>query len=618
MLLVDVETHALLDVNDAAVEQYGRSRNELHALALKDLHADDDAAALLAQITAAGDSYLEAGTWRHRTRTGATIEVAVAAHLVRFNDRPCALIAAHDLTAQRRADAAMRESEERLRQMANHIKEAFFIVDLPEWQPIYVSATWAEIWGRPMSEARDPASWIDAVHPDDRNLLAEAQAANRQGQPGVTIFRVTRPDGVLRWVRGRTFPVRDDSGAVYRVVGVAEDITDLRSAEARLAQAQKMEAVGRLAGGVAHDFNNLLTVILGEVDQLSSELDAETPEAGSVAEIRGAAERAAALTRQLLAFSRQQIIAPTVFDLTASVTGLGNMLRRLIGENIDLVMRLAPDTWNPIADPGQIEQVLANLVVNSRDAMPAGGTLTVETDNVTLDGEYPWQNADVQPGDYVVMTVSDTGTGMTPDVRARLFEPFFTTKAQGKGTGLGLATCYGILKQAGGHLSVYSEPDLGTTVKVYLPRGIRPADQPADEARPSLPRGDETILLVEDEAAVRRIAARLLQNQGYTLLQAQNGAEAADVITSHRGTIDLLLTDVVLPGMGGRQIAEQARAQRPGIRVLFTSGYTDDLILQHRLVEHHVALLPKPFSRESIARKVREVLDAPAEVAIEV
>jgi PAS domain S-box-containing protein len=511
---------------------------------------------------------------------------------------------------------AMHESDERFRQVANHLDEALFVVELPTWRPLYVSATWAEIWGRPISEAADPETWLEAIHPDDRALITAGQDAVRQGDRVVNVFRLVRPDGTVRWVRERTFPVRDEHDVVYRAVGVSEDITELRLAEIRIAQEQKLEAMGRLAGGVAHDFNNLLTVIVGEAEEL---LAAGTPGAvSSATAIRTAGERAAALTSQLLAFSRRLPAAPVVFDLNAAVAGVGTMLHRLIGEDIDLIMRLAPDTWQPRADPAQVEQVLVNLVVNARDAMPMGGTLTVETGNVTLDGEYAWENAAVQAGDYVVLTVSDTGTGMTPEVRARLFEPFFTTKDAGQGTGLGLATCYGIVRQTGGHIAVYSEPGLGTTVKVYLPQGSEAVPRSTPMMRLELPRGSETILLVDDDAAVRGIAARLLQDQGYTLLEAENGTVAAQLIGSHCGNIDLVLTDVVLQGIGGREIADQARAKRPGIRVLFTSGYTDDVILQHRLLERDVALLSKPFSRESIACKVREVLDAPVELEVHV
>jgi len=510
---------------------------------------------------------------------------------------------------------AMHESDERFRQVANHLDEALFVVELPGWRPLYVSAAWADIWGRPISEAADSQAWLEAIHPDDRPGITAGQDAVRRGERAVTVFRVVRPDGTLRWVRERTFPVRDEHDDIYRAVGVSEDITESRLTESRTAQEQKLEAMGRIAGGVAHDLNNLLTVIIGEAEHLVA---AGAPGAESATAIRTAGERAAALASQLLSFSCRQITAPVVFDLNAAVAAVSTMLHRLIGEDIDLIMRLAPDTWHPRADPAQIEQVLVNLVVNARDAMPMGGTLTVETGNVTLDGEYAWENTAVQAGDYVVLTVSDTGSGMTADVRARLFEPFFTTKAHGQGAGLGLATCYGIVRQAGGHIAVYSEPGLGTTVKVYLPQGSASVTRSAVTLRPELPRGSETILLVDDDAAVRGTAARLLQAQGYTLLEAENGAVAAQLIGTYCGKIDLLLTDVVLQGIGGREIAVQARAKRPRIKVLFTSGYTDDVILQHHLLEDDVALLSKPFSRESIACKVREVLDAALELEVHV
>jgi CheY-like chemotaxis protein len=314
------------------------------------------------------------------------------------------------------------------------------------------------------------------------------------------------------------------------------------------------------------------------------------------------------LTRQLLAFSRRQLVEPTVFAVNDLVTEMGKMLQRLIGEDLELVIRVAPNPGAARADRGQIEQVLVNLAVNARDAMPDGGTLTIETGEIQLDEDYAREHAGVTPGDYIALVVSDTGTGMTPEVQARIFEPFFTTKEPGKGTGLGLATCYGIVKQAGGHIAVYSEVGHGTTFKVYLPRVGTVAPEDAVEVA-SVPGGNEAILLVEDDAGVRGVALRILQGQGYRVLQASNGDEALRILKAQGASVDLLLTDVVMPQMGGRELAERVRALIPAIKVLYTTGYTDDVVLQHRLVQHDVRLIQKPYTRETLGRKVRAVLD---------
>jgi two-component system cell cycle sensor histidine kinase/response regulator CckA len=497
MWVFDSESLMVRAANDAAVAQYGYSRQEFLALNILELRPPTEVPALMNVLSETPAALREAGVWTHRRKDGTLFEAEIAAHRIIFDGRPSMVVVANDVSERQRAQAAVQESEERLREV-----------------------------------------------------------------------------------------------------------------EAQFAHAQKMEAIGRLAGGIAHDFNNLLTVILGETEELSAVLPGDAEGAASVREIQQAGQRAATLTRQLLAFSRRQLIAPVVFDVNAAVLAMSSMCRRLIGEDIELVTRLAANSWTARADPGQIEQVLANLVVNARDAMPGGGRVTIETANVTLDEALASFLPGLRTGDYVVITVSDTGTGMTEEVRERLFEPFFTTKEPGKGTGLGLATCYGIMKQADGHLSVNSEPGLGTTIKAYLPRGVATGAAIEIVAPVILPRGSETILLVEDEPAVRRVAARVLKAQGYHLLEAGDGIEAARVTQEHQGEIHLLLTDVVLPGIGGREVAEQARAARPAIKVLFASGYTDDVILQRRLLHHDAVLLQKPFSRESIARKVREVLDA--------
>ncbi|MDB5313122.1 MAG: Blue-light-activated protein, partial [Gemmataceae bacterium] len=377
--------------------------------------------------------------------------------------------------------------------------------------------------------------------------------------------------------------------------------------EEQFRQAQKMEAVGRLAAGVAHDFNNLLTIINGYSEIVLDTLPAADPNRDLLAEIRNAGERSAGLTRQLLAFSRQTVLESRVLDPNALVRDAEKLLRRLIGEDVALTAHLAPDAGRILADPGQLEQALVNLCVNARDAMPEGGELTVRTRNEDVGGDRP----DARPGPYVVITVTDTGHGMDEATKARIFEPFFTTKGVGQGTGLGLAMVYGFVRQSGGFVAVESEPGRGTRFDVYLPRASA-APKPGSGVVPGpVPRGTETILLVEDEAAVRGLARHVLAGCGYTVLEAAHGREAVRVAEAHRGKVDLVVTDVVMPGgMGGRRVAEAVAAAHPEAKVLYVSGYTDDAVVRHGVTEAGTAFLQKPFTPAVLARKVREVLDS--------
>jgi signal transduction histidine kinase len=411
-----------------------------------------------------------------------------------------------------------------------------------------------------------------------------------------------------------------DQGKLFRVWGTQRDITDHKKLEEQLRQAQKMEAIGRLAGGVAHDFNNLLTVINGYSELVLEAVDRyDELVRPLVAEIHQAGARAAALTGQLLAFSRQQIVQPRPVDLNGLVSDLQRMLSRVIGEDIELTTTLRPGLDRVSADPAQLEQVILNLAVNARDAMPQGGRLTVRTENVHLkDGfaeDFSGDLSEVLPGPYVRLSVSDTGRGMTAETLTHLFEPFFTTKESGQGTGLGLATVYGIVKQFGGHVRVQSELERGSTFEIHLPALPRQSashDSPADRQPP--PRGSETILLVEDEDGVRAVATRMLRQLGYNVLAAADGPQALKLVGQQPGPIDLLLTDIVMPGMNGRQVAERIRAARADVKVLYMSGYTDDAILRHGISESEVAFVQKPFSMAMLARRVREILDAPVPV----
>ena len=420
-------------------------------------------------------------------------------------------------------------------------------------------------------------------------------------------------------VSGRSV-LNGGEGIVFELF--AEDVTERRALEQQLRQSQKMEAVGRLAGGIAHDFNNLLMVILGYSEFLLERLGAEPHLRGPAQEISSAAERASSLTRQLLAFSRKQMLAPRIVNLNDVATENIKMLTRMIGEDIDLVMVPATNLWPIRADAGQIDQVIMNLAVNARDAMPSGGKLTIETSNVTLDEDYARFHAPLRPGDYVMIAISDTGAGMDTDTQSHIFEPFFTTKGT-KGTGLGLSTVYGIVKQSGGYIWVYSEVGRGTTFKIYLPRVASIGEPAAQVAAPveyrKVEPGTETILLVEDEANLRYLARQYLEKQGYKVIEAADGAVAMQIAVAHEAMIHLLLTDVIMPGMNGRELAQRIAEIRPNVKILYMSGYTENVIGHNGMLDAGIRLLQKPFNLRDLKSKVREVLDAsptPPEVAM--
>jgi signal transduction histidine kinase/CheY-like chemotaxis protein len=424
--------------------------------------------------------------------------------------------------------------------------------------------------------------------------------------------RVVAPD--QRTWSVRAYPVRGAGDEIVGAVEVALDITERENLERQFLQAQRMEAVGRLAGGVAHDFNNLLTAILGYTSLLLSESGLAESTRADLQEIQQAAHRAASLTRQLLAFGRKQILQPRTLDLNAVVSNLAKMIRRLVGEDIELITELDPALGSVRADPGQIEQLIMNLIVNARDAMPHGGKLVLKTANLELDKTCDHGQADIEPGSYVMLAVSDTGLGMDRETLSRVFEPFFTTKEGGKGTGLGLSTVYGIVRQHGGTIWPYSEPGQGSTFKICLPRVDQVVDpQEANAAFIELLRGTETILLAEDEDGVRALTRTALQRYGYTVLEARDGVEAISICQQHEGPVHLLLTDVVMPGMSGRELAESLSPFRPETKVLYMSGHTDDAIVRHGILDSSVPFLQKPFAVGVLIYKVREVLESRSE-----
>lgn len=455
-------------------------------------------------------------------------------------------------------------------------------------------------------------TYIDTVSADARDAVrTKVEQAMREHGDWSVEYRVKRADGLPQWVRllGRT--LLDDARNPVRMIGVGLDITAQKNLEEQLRQAQKLEAIGGLAAGVAHDFNNLLTIVEGYCELLATRLAGDAEGMRDLDEIRRAGASAAALTRQLLAFSRRQVLSPRIVDLNGILTNTHTMVRRLLEENVRIDFRLA-DRLPPInVDPGQIEQVLLNLVINARDAMPDGGVLTVQTSEVVVDEPYARTHLDVQPGPYVLISISDTGTGMSPEVQSRLFEPFFTTKERGRGTGLGLATVYGIVRQSGGHIWVHSEVGMGATFKIYWPVASTAAAAPEIAAvgrdRAELV-GEETILVVEDAAPLRALTERILRRNGYAVLLAANGEEAQRVCTEHQGPIHVALMDVVMPGMSGRAVSDWIGRFRPATKVVFVSGYTDNAISHHGILEPGVTFLPKPFTPDALLKVIRNVL----------
>jgi len=449
---------------------------------------------------------------------------------------------------------------------------------------------------------------LDFFGEDDRSRIEGAiREVFEKGRSSVEADLVARDGSRIPYLFTAKLAILDRKRCL---VGTAIDLVERRRLEQQLRQSQKMEAVGQLAGGVAHDFNNVLTVILANSDFLLNQLGPQDPRRQELKDITEAAQRAASLTRQLLAFSRKQVLQAKVLNLNDVINGLDKMLQRLIGEDIELLFMLESELWAVEADPGQIEQIVMNLAVNARDAMPSGGKVSIETGNVVVDETFAQTHYPIVPGDYVMMVLCDTGVGMKAEVRSRIFEPFFTTKPTGKGTGLGLSTVYGIVKQSGGYIWAYSEPEMGTTFKVYLPRVEKEMEknEPAPAPEVSEP-GAGTILLVEDERSVRTLARRILEGRGYTVLEAEDGVIAMRLSQGHQGRIDLLLTDVVMPELSGPELAERLLPLRPETRVLYTSGYTDHAILRAAVWESGANFLQKPFTPDTLVQKVQEILD---------
>jgi PAS domain S-box-containing protein len=606
MWVYDIETLAFVAVNDAAIEHYGYSRGEFLGMRITDIRPDEEVPKVLAAARAPDTPEFDGGVWKHKTKDGRIISVEVVTHALTVLDRPARLTLAHDVTERHRAEQALRETNDTLQTLIQASPLAIVTTDLngtvSEWN---VAAErmfgWfaGDVLGRPI-----PIIPVEQLEDDMRRLSAT-------GEQSFTGYetRFARKDGTLVDVYVSTAALRGVGGKLGTVWVIA-DVTERKMMEEQLRQAQKMDAVGQLAGGVAHDFNNLLTVITSYGQFLLNALPEEDPRRSDAHQITQAAARAASLTRQLLAFSRRQVLQPQMLDLNEVIGDMERLLRRVISEDIALVTQFETNIGAVKADRSQIEQVVMNLVVNARDAMPNGGVLAISTRVVHLDAAYARRRAGVAPGRHVVFTVRDTGVGMDAATQQRIFEPFFTTKAKGKGTGLGLSTVYGIVRQSGGHIEVRSAPGRGTTFEIILPQVSATVPAKAEHAiHSALPRGTETVLVVEDEEAVRLIVRRVLREQGYAILEARDGNEALRICAQKGDSIDLVLSDVIMPGMGGRELSRALAISRPTLPILFMSGYNDDGDLAGAGGDIGAGVLAKPFTSETLARQVREALD---------
>ena len=612
----DLTTGAIIDVNQRMFDMYGYTHEEALQLNIgalctgKPPYVEQDA---LERIRKAAGGEPQSFEWLAKNKVGRLFWVEVNMQRTTIGDQEHLLVTVHDITGRKQAEEELLREKNFTDAVVNSIPGLLYLYD-DQYHLVRWNNKLEELSGY-SSEELSHMQILDWVEGEDKARIASAaQKVFMEGQASIEAHLVIKG--------GKKLPfyftgVRLIISNRQYLTGIGLDLTEHKRAEEKmtslqehLRQSQKLEAIGRLAGGIAHDFNNLLTVIKGYSQISLRELNEKDPLAENLREISTAANRASDLTRQLLAFSRKQILESKVLDPNKVIQGMEKMLRRMIGEDIELLIHPEEDLGRIKADPGQMEQVIFNLAVNARDAMPSGGKLILETDNVYLDEEYAKNHISVNPGHYVRLCVSDTGCGMEPEVRDRVFEPFFTTKEKGKGTGLGLSTVYGIVKQSGGNIWVYSEVGKGTTFKIYFPRVDEPAED-LEEKRytEAIPRGSETVLVVEDEDEVRRLVVQMLRRQGYKVLEAPNSGEALMVCEQHQDPIHLILTDVVMPRMSGPEFIERMRQIRQDFKTLYMSGYTDKAVVHHGVTQGDMEFIQKPFTYEMLSRKVREVLD---------
>ena len=619
----DVETLAFLDVNAAAVRRYGYSRDEFLTLTILDIRPAEDAPAVLATLASIVKTHVEGRTEsivsRHRTKDGMVFDIESHSSSLMFGGRAARLVVVTDLTERRRAEESLRAAQERLERVIGSSGAVLYELRLESSGPVldWISHNVTSILGYELADLIDADWWSNNVHPEDRKRLGNGPERVSY-HDGASEYRFRHKGGKYRWLREEQRVVAIP-GEASKVIGAWLDITDQRQLEDRLRQSQKMEAMGTLAGGVAHDFNNMLTVVNGYSQMLLATVGDNPVARPMIDEIANATERATALTQQLLSFSRGRVIESRAMDLGGVVRATQSMLSRLISEDIELTFRMEESPLTVLADAGQLTQVVMNLVVNARDAMPSGGRLVVETSMVELKEAYDTQYNAAIPGQYAVITVTDTGIGMDSETQSRIFEPFFTTKGEGQGTGLGLSTVFGIVKQLGGGIWVYSEPGRGTTFKVYIPRTDGVIHEPvaasaslATNAVPALatlaPPHERraTVLIVEDDAMVRSVARILLERAGYTIVEAVNGLKALELLSTM--SVDVVVTDTVMPGMGGLELADRLADERPDLPVVLTSGYTADSLNRHGPMPDLLLFVEKPFTAETLRSVVEEAL----------
>ncbi|MBI4748247.1 MAG: PAS domain S-box protein [Acidobacteria bacterium] len=604
-----------LEVNPALCRLVGYSREELLTLDFQTITHPDDLQTDLGYARQLLERQIEAYQMEKRYfhKAGHIIWIQLNGTIVwNLDGTPGYFIAQiQDITDRRAALRALQESEERFRQVVENIHEVFWMVNFSTRHLLYISPGYERIWGRSCESLyQSPSTWMEAIHPDDRDRVA--QALKQQAVGGYVVeYRIIRPDETIRWIRDQGFPIQDSTGQVYRIAGIAEDITEHRQIEAQLRQSQKMEAIGQLAGGVAHDFNNILGAIMLQAGFAQKTPDLSQNMHNILQDIVASAKRGANLTRQLLAFSRRQVLEPRELDLNEVVTNLSRMLQRIVGEDVPIELDLYPAPLITNADAGMLDQVLMNLVINARDATPAGGKLKIETSTTWISEKEAALHSDSMPGRYVCLLVSDTGCGISSENLPHIFEPFFTTKEPGKGTGLGLATVFGIVKQHQGFILVSSQPGQGTTVQVFLPASNHLGESMLIEAiEPSQVQGTETIMLVEDDQAVRDMMSLVLQEYGYRVLKAVNGVDALSMWENYPEPIQLVVTDIVMPqGINGIELAKMLRERNPSLKVIFTSGYNPNWTQQNLQLPAGSVYLQKPSSFDQILKEIRTCLD---------
>ncbi len=607
MWIYDCEKLRFLEVNDAALRTYGYSRDEFLALTPMDIRPPDDTAAFLRTASERHDGNISDGVWRHRRKDGSILFVEIRAFEFLVSERSHRLILAIDVTERYRMEEALRESEASLQALVDNAPFGIGRSMVDDDRLISMNPAMRELLGGYSVEEAMQLSTAKQIYaiPKERDRLLEVLRRNGKIEGWETSLRrrdgSTVPVRISGWLSG-------GNGKPEIFSPYVEDMTRQNTLEQQVRQVQKLEAVGRLAGGMAHDFNNVLVVIKLSTELMLAEVTPDSPLSKPMLQILNAADRAAALTRQMLAFGRQQLMQVRIINLNNVVTETTHMLRRVIGEDIELVMNLSDDLENTRLDPDQVTQVILNLAVNARDAMPKGGMLHLETAVAELDEEYTQEHPPVQPGRYVMLAVSDSGTGIDKSILPRIFDPFFTTKDVGKGTGLGLSIVYGIVKQSGGYIWVYSEPGHGTTFKLYFPATTAPVERTVTRNQATSRPAGQTVLVVEDESTIRSKVRECLQQLGYRVFEADSGAAALQICDDLLGSVDLVLTDLVMSGMGGHELARDLAERYPGIQVLFMSGYTEDSAARREILLKGSSFLQKPFSVADLSTAVHHAL----------